>query len=341
MPPEIPAPDAAERLRGVLWGGALGDAAGLPFENLAPETIRRAWPEGPLRPWLPGRRARISDDTEHALFTIRAWNACGRRPGEFAAALGGELTSWLVAIPPGVGFGTLRAGIKLGLGFGPGRSGVGSGGNGPLMRAPALGVVFDGPDGELDALVDASTRLTHTHPEALAAARLAARLARSGPGAAAELVGQVPAGDTRDAASRALAAPSLAALAEARAWRRGVPGYAPESLAAALAAARAHPCDAAGAVEAAIRLGGDTDSVAGLAGALVGAWAGPGAVPEAWRLALEGAAPGCLPLGQEIEALVRGEVPPRAAWPRRVARNLGLLGLCLLHVPRRLLPGPW
>ncbi|HEX9048258.1 MAG TPA: ADP-ribosylglycohydrolase family protein [Verrucomicrobiae bacterium] len=55
-------------LTGVLLGTAVGDALGLPAENLSPERIRRLW-QGQWRIRFICGRGMISDDTEHALMT--------------------------------------------------------------------------------------------------------------------------------------------------------------------------------------------------------------------------------------------------------------------------------
>lgn len=56
----------------------------------------------------------------------------------------------------------------------------------------------------------------------------------------------------------------------------------------ALACFLTHPDDFAAAVTAAISLGGDTDTIAAMTGALAGAHHGYTAIPDAWR-AVEGA----------------------------------------------------
>ena len=64
----------------------------------------------------------------------------------------------------------------------------------------------------------------------------------------------------------------------------GVTGYMYHTVPVALHAWLTHPDDYRGAVQTAIRCGGDTDTVAAITGAIVGARVGVGGVPEAWRL---------------------------------------------------------
>ena len=51
---------------GLLLGTAIGDALGLPMENLSPERIRRRW-AGPLQMRFVFGRGMISNDTEHTI----------------------------------------------------------------------------------------------------------------------------------------------------------------------------------------------------------------------------------------------------------------------------------
>jgi ADP-ribosylglycohydrolase len=59
------------RFAGLLLGTAVGDALGLPAENLSPEKIRRRWPGGWKMRFIFGR-GMVSDDTEHTLMVAQA-----------------------------------------------------------------------------------------------------------------------------------------------------------------------------------------------------------------------------------------------------------------------------
>ena len=183
------AEDRADRLAGCLLGTAVGDAVGLPRENLSPRRAAKLFP-GPVRhgllPWPPaGGGGMISDDAEHTLLSALALIEEPRDPGRFARALARRLRWWLTGGPAGAGRATLRACGKLYLGVPPHRSGVNSAGNGPVMRAAVLGCVFaDDPD-RRRAFVEVSARLTHTDPRAVAGAHVVrAHAARAGVGPA-------------------------------------------------------------------------------------------------------------------------------------------------------------
>src|SRR5207253_9331292 len=91
-------------------------------------------------------------------------------PEAFQRCLAWKLRLWLLGIPAGIGFATLRAILKLWLGFPSTRSGVHFAGNGPAMRSAIIGAYFfDAPEKRRE-FVTAATSLTHTDPRALTAA---------------------------------------------------------------------------------------------------------------------------------------------------------------------------
>ena len=122
----------------------------------------------------------MSDDTEHTCMVAQALLRAPNDADAFARSLAWRLRFWLLGLPAGVGFATLRAVGKLWLGFSLANSGVYSAGNGPAMRAAILGVCL-GEDRDLfRSYVRASTRLTHTDPKAEHGAFLVALAAHHG-----------------------------------------------------------------------------------------------------------------------------------------------------------------
>ena len=71
MSTTLPALNQADRFRGLLLGTAVGDALGLPAENLSAEKIRRRW-RGDWRMRLIFGRGMVSDDSEHTLMVAQA-----------------------------------------------------------------------------------------------------------------------------------------------------------------------------------------------------------------------------------------------------------------------------
>lgn len=350
-----------EAFTGALLGTAVGDAVGLPREGLSPRRARRLFGGAPLEHRFALGRGVGSDDTEHACMVAQALLAAPEHPEAFARSLGWRLRGWLLGLPAGVGWATLRATVKLWLGFPPGRSGVVSAGNGPAMRAPLLGVCLAHQPERLEAFVRASTRLTHRDARAeqgaLAVALAAAHGARRGPSGveAEEVMGEwetrldEPA--LREALSRVRAcwrrgAPLTELVAELG-LERGVTGYVLHTVPVVLYAWLRHPTDFERAVEEVILLGGDTDTTGAIVGALVGATVGEAGLPPRW---VEGIAEWprstrwMRRLGARLaerftsEDGARGPGPLPLFWPGLLPRNLLVLALVLGHGLRRLLP---
>jgi ADP-ribosylglycohydrolase len=170
MDSPVASSERADRLCGLLLGTAVGDALGLPREGLSRQRAARIHGAGTLRHRFVLGRGMLSDDTEHACMAAQALLAAPASEALFARSLAWRLRGWLLAVPPAVGWGTLRSIGKLWLGFSPQRSGVGSAGNGPAMRAPVLGACLARTD-RIGPLVRASTRITHTDPRAEGARR--------------------------------------------------------------------------------------------------------------------------------------------------------------------------
>lgn len=345
-----------ERLRGLLLGLAVGDAIALPMEGLAPARVAKLFP-GPLRHRLLPGVGLFSDDTEHAIFTAQALLAHPADPQAFRAALAWKLRLWLLGLPAGIGFATLRACLRLWLGLA--ESGVRSAGNGPGMRAPVIGAVLGGDPERMCAYVRASTALTHTDPRAQTGALALAMMAGLAvthdqpppwfavrdmlaglagpedvewPGLLAAVGDSLGAGDDIPAFARRL---GLA---------RGVTGYIYHTVPVVLFAWLRHGRDYRGALEGIVAAGGDTDSVAAMAGALLGATAGEAGIPAEWIAGVRDwprGLPVVLALADgltEVAATGLPQPPVRYAWGGLALRNPAFVGIVLAHGLRRLLP---
>ena len=352
--------DRSRAIIGVLLGTAVGDAIGLPAEGLSRRRAGRLFPGGLTRHRLLFGRGMVSDDTEHACMAGQALLAARGDPGRFARSLGWRLRGWLLALPAGVGSATARSILKLWVGFPPSRSGVRSAGNGPCMRAALLGVCA-ADAGHLSALVRASTRLTHTHPAAeqgALAVALAARLgAEAGPGgvtpdalAAVLDAGRVTEPAIRDAIrtmrSCLVRGNDATAFASAIGLPRRVSGYVNHTVPVALYCWLRWPADVRAAVSAAAGVGGDTDTVAAIVGALVGATAGGDAVPAEWldglwewprSVAWMRRLAGELAVASTHWDAAAGRTVP-LFWPGILPRNVLFLGAVLVHGVRRIFP---
>ncbi len=346
--------EKANVFAGALLGTAVGDALGLPAEGLSRARLQRRWP-GPWKHRFLAGRGMISDDTEHTLFVAQALLAAPSDAAVFQRSLAWKLRLWLLGVPAGIGFATLRSILKLWLGFPPARSGVYSAGNGPAMRSAIIGAYFADDPAQRKAYVTASTRLTHTDPRAETAALAVAETAAwaaLGQGSVADLLALLP-NLGQDAEWRAICAKLVAALAKQLSvgdfalelgLERGVTGYAYHTVPVALYAVLHHGPNFRVALEETLHCGGDTDTVGAIVGALSGAQAGRAGIPEDWLAGICEWPRSVRLLEQVASRLVEQKAthqalgPAKYFWPGLVPRNLLFVAVVLAHGFRRLLP---
>lgn len=349
-----------ERIGGALLGAAVGDALGLPREGLSRRRASKMFGSGAVRHRFLFGRGMTSDDGEHACMTAQALLEAPHEADAFAQALAWRLRWWLLGLPAGTGRATLLGAVRLWLGAPPERSGVVSAGNGPAMRAPIVGVCLHRDDDRLAAFVRASTRLTHTDPQAEQGALAVALVAAQ----AADEARSFEAGSCLEAVRRRLEDAELRrlldcvrngveagftpeAFAANLGLERGVSGYMYHTVPAALFCFLRQPHDFRAAVESVIGLGGDTDSTAALVGALAGTCGGVQAIPEEWRLGLWGW-PRTVAWLQGLAERLASQFPETGApsapgphpvfWPGLALRNAVFNATVTMHVLRRLLP---
>lgn len=353
----------ADAVVGCLLGLAVGDALGLPREKLSRRRGARLFPDADQRHRFICGRGVFSDDTELACLTGQALLRSGGDPKTFQRDLARRLRWWAAALPAGAGKATLLACFKLWLGVPSDRSGVLSAGNGPAIRAPLLGVCLGDEPETLAKFLRNSTRLTHIDPKAEYGAFAVAWAAHTASTCSPETVieprrfieelRQVTKGDKHsgrllerlDAVVLSLElGQTTEEFAETMDWDRGVGGYVIETVPAALHAWLKHPLDYRAAVGSAIRCGGDTDTVAAITGALVGARVGKAGIPPDWLAGIIDR-PRTIRWVEELALEVaKGEwrkSPQRAkrlaAWAIPI-RNALFLAWVLKHGLRRLLP---
>lgn len=313
------------RASGSLFGLAYGDALGKPTEFLTvAEIVRRYGPAGPRE--LSGDPALVTDDTQMALAVAWALHdAPAYTPEAVEPLLRQRFLAW-AASPENnraPGMTCLRACAELSRGTRWQQATVaGSKGCGANMRVTPVGLL----DVDLDTLAGLAqlqAGLTHGHPTGLAASELTAyavRLLRDG-AAPAELPGLLTARAREqrlvyrgDWLGDLWQRPGVETPAEfiARGWddclhalarldaalARGDDGGDPcrhtgegwiaeEALATALLCALWHGDDPVGALARGATTAGDSDSIAALAGAFVGAAAGMPAWPADWATRIE------------------------------------------------------
>jgi ADP-ribosyl-[dinitrogen reductase] hydrolase len=344
-----------DAIAGAVLGCAVGDAIGLPYERLSKRRGVRLLGQPDRHRFLFGR-GMVSDDTEHTCMVAEALCAAPADPDAFAIALARRMRWWLLGFPVGLGSATLRATLKLWLGIPPGRSGVFSAGNGPAMRSAILGAALDDVE-SLKRFVLASTRITHVDPKAYDGAlvvALAAWCARRGIHAADGFLAQFRAAspDAPDELAALMgqveasigAGDSTEAFAQKLGCGRGVSGYVYRTVPVALHAWLCHPLDLRSAVIDAVRCGGDADTTAAIAGAIVGSGGGRSAIPAEWLAGLwewPRTVGWMERLASATEQAIRQAAPvapPRATPLVGLVRNAIFFAVVLGHVARRLLP---
>lgn len=347
--------DRYSKILGCLLGTAVGDAVGLKREGLSKKRARRLFGAPPLAPDLLLNRGLCSDDTEHTQMVGRALVISKGDTQVFEKQLASELKRWLLTMPAGIGLATLRSCFKLLLGFHPEHSGVYSAGNGPAMRSALLGLCASS-ESQLQELVRCCTRITHIDPRAEQGALLvaqAARLSITEPGRTPiEFLSGTVESVQGDELKRSIANAvrhlerhsSPEEFAQDQGWGEGVTGYINQTVPAALYCWAYSPDQLRESVENAVMLGGDTDSVAAITGAICGANLGAEAIPAEWKQGLtewprtvswmEHLADRLSQSPQPSEILL----PPPMHWLATVPRNLVFALLVLTLWSRRLLP---
>ena len=270
-----------DALHDSLLGGMIGDSLGLPSEGLKATRLTKLRPSQ-LSQCLLGKFGMVSDDTEHALMTLQSLELESTNPDLFARTLGKKIRYWFACVPAGIGMATAKSCIKLWLGISPLNSGINSAGNGPTMRAGVIGVWFANDSKHREAMLDASTCISHTHPIAIDAARLigcCASLATRQICSINQIIQELRSTCLSDEFLPMLDAiepslkkgDSLQAFSNRFCRREGfISGFALESTTAAVYAWLKHRHDFQAAIEAIIRCGGDTDTTAFVLGSISG-----------------------------------------------------------------------
>ncbi len=283
----MPVPAHIDRARGALLGTFVGDALGMPFEGRPPSEL-------PQRVDMQAARLGRGTYTDDTQMMIALAESLLEHGGVVIPALGRAFAD---AHDPrrGYGSGTTEVLRLVRAGFDPceaARSafgGKGSLGNGAAMRVAPVAVRYANDDAALAAAARESASVTHAHAIAIDAAVAQAQAI------AAALKGEPPLAAALDAAStpelkhrlaRAVqlldACPEPAELSAALGNRP----TANESVPAAIYAAAAHE-SIEGAITFAVRCGGDTDTIAAMAGAIAAARTGASNIPTRWLDALE------------------------------------------------------
>ncbi len=338
-----------ERILGLLLGGAVGDAIGLPAEGMSAERIVRRWP-GEMRHRFVFGRGMISDDTEHAVMTAQALIFAAGDVEGFRLSLAWKLRWWFLGLPAGVGLATARACVRLWAGISAERSGVHSAGNGPVMRSAIIGAALADDETCRRDFVRASTRLTHADPRAetaaLAVAEAAAWIMRGAmPGHLQERLRVLSDDDEWGRICKLVAdglsdGRSVRQFAAALGLKSSVTGYAFHTVPVALFAWLRHRGNYRETIRSVIQCGGDTDTTAAISGSLAGCDGGCEMIPSEWLDGLKDWPRSKAWIGRVAIRLGQrdGTRPVPLFWPGLIPRNLFFLAAVLVHGLRRVFP---
>jgi len=288
-------PPVLDRVVGTLVGLATGDALGAGYEFAAPPVAKAAMIGGGLGAWAPGE---WTDDTQQAICV--AVSAAGGALD--AGTVGQAFLAWFADDPKDVGNQT-RAVLEAAHTGSDlhtvsqsyfERHPDGAAGNGSLMRTAPVALAHLGDDEMIVAAACEISALTHADPLAgeacaiwcIAIDRAVRERRLDGiwdgvdllPGdAQTRWAGWLLAAETQPASTFAPNGFVVGALQAAWAAIRQTPIPAEE------------PCrHLQDALHAAVRIGHDTDTVAAIAGSLLGARWGASAIPLAWTSMLHG-----------------------------------------------------
>lgn len=316
-----------DKCQGCLVGGAVGDALGYPVEFMSYESICRQFgPSGIRSYWLEetGGVALFSDDTQMTLFTAAALLAAGHEAGrkKVRSNVHRSYVDWLhtqdrSVEPYGVSEllderqlysrrapgNTCLSALRSGRKGTPSQPINGSKGCGGVMRVAPLGLWEADPERAALLAADAAA-ITHGHPMGwIPAGALAWIVNRclyaeveSLAGVIAECADNLPllfhsqADAAADMAGQLGRAAELADNEDADSVNIPLLGegwVGDEALAISAYACLRHPDDFSEAVIAAVNHGGDADSTGAIAGNIMGAWLGLGAIDARWTDDLE------------------------------------------------------
>ena len=297
------APLEYDRARGVLLGLAVGNLLGLPVEGASRSTIRRAYPEG-LREIDPRERHRpLDDDLAQA---VDLAEALAHDPDPLTG-FADRLVEWRSENGRGIGImtSTVIDYLEVGLGV-PGaakafwqeRGSPETQPNGALMRCAPVALRYAPDPDQLIEQTAVTCAVTHFAP----GAQWSCILVNAA-------IAMLLRGDKPSRDDLILAATQDGAPADLIAWALATPDAIEHRIAGERVSGHTYLCmqvalwclDADDSLEPAliriVNAGGDTDTNASVAGAVLGARYGASAIPQHWL--------DCVPERDRIDAATR------------------------------------
>jgi ADP-ribosylglycohydrolase len=281
-------PTLEDRFVGSMLGLALGDAMGAPHEGGLIGSL--AW-------WVlgigHGDTLRWTDDTQMAVVLAESLAEHGRVDADDLANRWARQMDWR----RGYGAGTRKL-LQRVLRGEPWQTAsravypAGSFGNGAAMRAAPIGLLFHDDATSLRAAAELASSVTHAHPLGIEGGVLIARATalalRASPGFDTDsLLAQLAAGSSQLEFRRRLQVAHQAYSPEDAARQLGNGVLAHESAVTAVLAFCRCSDDFRNLLKFVVAVGGDTDTIAAMAGGLFGALHGPQSLPREFLDRLE------------------------------------------------------
>lgn len=290
-------------IHGVLMGAAIGDALGFSRTGMSRRRALHRYGRPPLRYRMVSMRGIYSGDTQLALLTAQALLKSRTDLRSFRRYFKSRLSWYWVSWPVGIGAATRWAALKcwfyrVGL-----PSGTNSADNGACVQAIFSALAINGTGHRLVKWTDETTMLTRTHPLALDGCRVLAVLAEA---AATVKPDQWCSSTVLDSAIEVSTEPGirdkliqlkpfLAAdrspsfVARHFGWSDGITRSSLSTAVMGSYCFLRYPQNFQRAVGSAISLGGDSSSLGGVVGGLVGARVGVDGLPKDLARRLGGA----------------------------------------------------
>ncbi|MGQ4875197.1 MAG: ADP-ribosylglycohydrolase family protein [Promethearchaeia archaeon] len=162
-----------EKFIGTILGVAIGDTLGHPFEGILREEILAKFEN--FEDYIKKHRSLFKTYTDDTQLTLHTAQALIDGYGLKLETLIREYIRWLDDPPIGAGYGCISSIRKLRYGIPWEEAASNSGGNGTAMRVSPIGLFYRKDPDTLKSAAEISSRITHSHPAASAAAIVIAR----------------------------------------------------------------------------------------------------------------------------------------------------------------------
>ncbi|MDW7775112.1 MAG: ADP-ribosylglycohydrolase family protein [Methanosarcinales archaeon] len=291
------------KFTGCLLGSAIGDALGMQTEGMKPDEIKMKFnvvfdygkgsPGSNNEKLKPGQ---YTDDTEQTIILARSIIAAGKFDAEEFSKRLLEHYQIIMRLPElnrGWGATSLTACRHLADGKGWKESGEDSPTCGSAIRASPIGLLYPGKPDKTEETARTSSLPTHTNPESIAgavavAAAISLAVTNTDPDVTIKTSSDLARKYSIKMADKIQAVEKVRHIPDIKAFSiLGTSIMATDVVPCAMYCFARNPLDFPKTLITAINAGGDTDSIACIAGAISGAYLGVDAIPKKWLARLE------------------------------------------------------